>query len=83
MYVYSLQSECFPKKFYIGSTRNTPAHRLTQHNAGQVPYTSKFTPWRLVMACWFANEDNAVRFERYLKSASGRAFAKRHFSPTR
>jgi hypothetical protein len=26
-------------------------------------------------------EQQALRFERYLKSGSGRAFAKRHFGP--
>jgi hypothetical protein len=30
----------------------------------------------------FPSEQEAVRFERYLKSGSGRAFAKRHFSST-
>jgi len=28
----------------------------------------------------FRSERQAVRFEQYLKSGSGRAFAKRHFS---
>ena len=28
---------------------------------------------------WHSNESAAARFERYLKSGSGRAFAKRHF----
>jgi len=30
----------------------------------------------------FCDEPTARRFERYLKSGSGRAFAKRHFAPT-
>jgi hypothetical protein len=29
----------------------------------------------------FPSEQQAGRFERYLKSGSGRAFAKRHFGP--
>ena len=29
----------------------------------------------------FKAEEQALRFERYLKSGSGRAFAKRHFAP--
>jgi len=29
----------------------------------------------------FADGSTAARFERYLKSGSGRAFAKRHFAP--
>jgi hypothetical protein len=28
----------------------------------------------------FVDERDAARFERYLKSASGRAFARRHFA---
>jgi len=34
----------------------------------------------LVVSLEFKSEEAAVRFERYLKSGSGRAFAKRHFS---
>jgi hypothetical protein len=30
----------------------------------------------------FPTEAQAVRFERYLKSGSGRAFATRHFGPS-
>jgi len=41
--------------------------------------TAKHRPWELVVAVEFANEDRALAFERYLKSGSGRAFAKRHF----
>jgi hypothetical protein len=33
----------------------------------------------LVVQLEFADEQTARRFERYLKSGSGRAFAKRHF----
>jgi len=29
----------------------------------------------------FPDEARAIRFERYLKSGSGRAFANRHFEP--
>jgi hypothetical protein len=29
----------------------------------------------------FPNEVSAIRFERYLKTGSGGAFAKRHFGP--
>jgi hypothetical protein len=32
-----------------------------------------------VVSLEFANEESAALFERYLKSGSGRAFAKRHF----
>jgi hypothetical protein len=34
---------------------------------------------RLHLAIEFSDERRALRFERYLKSGSGRAFSKRHF----
>jgi len=34
----------------------------------------------MVVCLEFATERRAIEFERYLKSGSGRAFAKRHFT---
>jgi predicted GIY-YIG superfamily endonuclease len=62
--------------FYIGITDDLRA-RLAKHNAGEVPHTSKYGPWRLKTYVAFSNKAQAVAFERYLKSASGRAFAKK------
>jgi putative endonuclease len=42
-----------------------------------VPHTSKYKPWRLKIYVAFSDEGQAVAFEKYLKSASGRAFAKK------
>jgi predicted GIY-YIG superfamily endonuclease len=53
--------------------------RLMRHNAGEVPHTSKFRPWRIVTYVGFFDEERAIACEKYLKSASGRAFAKKHF----
>jgi hypothetical protein len=47
-----------------------------KHNAGAVTHTSKFRPWRIKSYIAFADEARAVAFEKYLKSGSGRAFAK-------
>jgi hypothetical protein len=49
------------------------------HNDARAIHTSKFAPWRLLVAIEFADVDHTVRFEEFLKSGSGRAFAKRHF----
>ncbi|MCK1294167.1 GIY-YIG nuclease family protein [Bradyrhizobium sp. 30] len=62
--------------FYVGITEDLRA-RLTKHNAGEVPHTSKYGPWRIKTYVAFSNEKQAVAFEKYLKSASGRAFAKK------
>jgi predicted GIY-YIG superfamily endonuclease len=77
-YVYLLKSEPYPKQQYVGLTRDL-RKRLRDHNHGHSPHTSKFCPWILVAYFAFAHEKNAIAFERYLKSGSGRAFIKRHF----
>jgi len=78
MTVYLLQSLPHPDQTYIGVTDNLPA-RLTAHNAGESPHTSKHRPWKLVVSVDFRDADKAFAFEQYLKSGSGRAFASRHF----
>lgn len=77
-YVYMLQSIDSPGHWYVGLTEDLAA-RLNAHNAGKVPHTSKFAPWRIETAVAFRDEPKAVAFEKYLKSQSGRAFAKKHF----
>jgi len=77
-YVYSLQSETDKSRFYSGFTEDLKA-RLQKHNEGGVPHTAKFRPWRIKTAIAFSQRERALEFERYLKSASGRAFAKKHF----
>ena len=75
-YVYILQSMDEPDRFYVGVTADLRA-RLHRHNAGEVSHTSKFAPWRIKTYVAFSDEGQAFAFERYLKSASGRAFAKK------
>ncbi|WP_024514880.1 GIY-YIG nuclease family protein [Bradyrhizobium sp. Tv2a-2] len=64
--------------FYVGIADDVPA-RLIKHNAGEVSHTSKYRPWRIRTYVAFTDESLAFAFERYLKSGSGRAFAKKHF----
>ena len=75
-YVYILQSKANPESFYIGFTEELRT-RLKIHNSGQVHHTAKFSPWRIKTAVAFTERQRAIEFERYLKSASGRAFAKK------
>jgi putative endonuclease len=77
-FVYLLESLTDPGRPYIGLTSDVPG-RLAAHNAGRSVHTARHKPWRLVTTIEFADEEAAIRFERYLKSGSGRAFAKRHF----
>ena len=75
-YVYILASESSEERFYVGLTADL-RDRMKRHNAGEVPHTSKFLPWKLKTYVAFSDPEQAVSFEKYLKSASGRAFAKK------
>jgi putative endonuclease len=76
-YVYILHSIPSPEKFYVGVTKDLRS-RLQKHNAGDVSHTSKFLPWEIKTYIAFTDEKQAVTFEKYLKSASGRAFSRKH-----
>ncbi len=76
--VYDLRSERDPARHYVGLTADVHS-RLADHNSGGSAHTARYRPWRLAVSIEFETQDQAAEFERYLKSGSGRAFAKRHF----
>jgi predicted GIY-YIG superfamily endonuclease len=78
-FLYILRSKPNPARHYVGVTSDVSA-RLKWHNAGQNIHTAADRPWSVVVSMEFATQLAAYRFERYLKSGSGRAFSKRHFS---
>ncbi len=75
-YVYLLESLDDPTRRYVGVTADLKA-RLREHNAGKSTHTSKHRPWRLVTYLAFSSRGPAEAFERYLKSGSGHAFARK------
>jgi len=77
-YVYVLQSINHAEQHYVGLTADLRG-RLDDHNAGKSPHTSKYMPWRFLVAIRLEDDTRAAVFERYLKTGSGRAFIKRHF----
>ncbi len=74
-YVYILQS-INSDHFYVGITDDLRT-RLAKHNASEVPHTSKYRPWQVKTYIAFIDEKQALNFEKYLKSPSGRAFSKK------
>ena len=78
-FVYVLRSDANPERHYVGLAADVD-ERLAAHNAGMSVHTARDRPWSLVVSIEFRNEGVARRFEHYLKSGSGRAFAKRHFA---
>ena len=74
-YVYILQSVIAPDRFYTGIIDDLKT-RLSKHNSSSVTHTAKYWPWRLKSYVAFTDDARAIAFEKYLKSGSGRAFAK-------
>ena len=76
-FVYVLRTLSAPTRYYTGVTSDIPL-RLDAHNAGLCAHTATGRPWRVDVVVEFSDQQRALDFERYLKSGSGVAFAKRH-----
>jgi putative endonuclease len=77
-FVYVLTSVVYPGRYYTGLTSDVQA-RLAAHNSGSSTHTANGRPWKLVTTIELSDSARAEVFERYLKSGSGRAFARRYF----
>jgi predicted GIY-YIG superfamily endonuclease len=75
-YVYIVK--CSSGNYYTGCTNNLN-RRLDEQNRGKVKSTSYRAPVQLVTFIGFDNIYSAYKFEKYLKSGSGRAFMKKRF----
>jgi predicted GIY-YIG superfamily endonuclease len=75
-YVYIIRSISHPDEEYTGASADL-RQRLKDHNAGKSTHTAKFVPWELKCYVAFPDKERALAFEKYLKSHSGRAFAKK------
>jgi len=78
-FVYVLRSDSDPERHYVGLSSDVD-RRLERHNHGPSGHTVEHRPWSLEVVIEFPTEQQAARFEQYLKTGSGRAFAKRHLS---
>jgi predicted GIY-YIG superfamily endonuclease len=77
-YVYLLRSQTDSSKRYVGITTN-PTRWLEEHNSGKSYHTSKYRPWVFIAVIQMQDDLRAEELEKYLKSGSDRAFAKKHF----
>jgi predicted GIY-YIG superfamily endonuclease len=75
-YAYILRSESEPGRLYHGFTSDLKG-RLKHHNNGGNPSTKRFRPWMVAWCGAFETEGLAIDFESYLKTASGKAFARK------
>lgn len=76
-FVYVLKNHESPPRYYTGVTSDVQS-RHVEHDAGRCTHTCKYRPRSIDVVIEFADERRAFSFERYLKSGSGVAFARRH-----
>jgi len=76
-YIYIIKSKN-DGKIYTGLTTNL-YNRLKQHNSGISGYTKGKGAWDLIWYASFDTKEKAVAFEKYLKTGSGIAFARKRF----
>lgn len=74
--VYLLR--CSDGKIYTGCTSNLNK-RLLAHQSGKVSFTKSRLPFELVTFISFNDRRKAFKFEKYLKSGSGKAFSQKRF----
>ena len=72
--VYILK--CSDNTYYVGCTNNMD-DRISRHRKGDVLYTKTRLPLEIAYQSVFFDKYKAYEFEKYLKSGSGRAFAKK------
>ena len=65
-YVYLLVDVATESHRYTGVTEDLTA-RLAKHNAGEVPHTSKFKPWKIETAIAFSSKEKLCRAEAFVK----------------
>ena len=63
-YTYILRSISQPEQRYIGSTADLKS-RLAKHNAGEVPHTSKFRPWKVESYFAFETKEKAAAHDGF------------------
>ena len=73
--VYVLFSEKF-EKHYTGYSSNL-ASRLESHFNSGNDWTAKYRPWKLIYTNEFETKQEAIAYEKWLKTGVGRDFIKK------
>jgi len=76
-YTYVLRNS-LTGRYYVGFTPDLKK-RLQKHQSGQVLSTKSNLNYQLEWYCAFRTQNQALLFEKYLKSGSGVAFMKKRF----
>ena len=76
-YVYVLQSRRDPTRHYVGRTSDVAQSLATDNSGGSIH--RRRSTWQLNALVTFRTEELAVKFEKFLKSGSGRGLASQFF----
>lgn len=76
-YTYILRNTV-TSRYYIGYSPNLK-NRLIKHKSGKVLSTRSNLNYELEWYCAFKTREQALAFEKYLKTGSGNAFMKKRF----
>jgi len=71
--VYVLFSPKF-RKIYVGFTANLEQRMIAHNQLAKKGFTVKFRPWEILFTEQFESKTDAMRREKALKTAAGRAF---------
>lgn len=71
--VYVLYSEKY-NKIYIGYTSNIEQRLLSHNELETKGFTLRYRPWKLIYSEVFSGKSEAMKREKQLKTARGRAF---------
>lgn len=71
--VYVLYSEKY-NKIYIGYTSNIEQRLLSHNELETKGFTLRYKPWKLIYSEVFSEKSEAMKREKQLKTARGRAF---------
>lgn len=71
--VYVLYSEKY-NKIYIGYTSNIEQRLLSHNKLETKGFTLRYRPWKLIYSEVFSEKSEAMKREKQLKTARGRAF---------
>ena len=74
-FAYVIYSKEF-NRYYKGHCHNIDV-RLKEHNAGRTSSTKPFIPWEVIYYEPFETLENAVKREKYFKTAAGRRYLKK------
>ena len=74
-YVYIIRSKV-DGTLYKGYTSDLD-RRIREHNSGKTNYTSRKVPWELVYSEEYEVLEDALKREKYFKTAAGRRFIKK------